>query len=86
MSAPTFTMNGKRFVVLPEVEYRRLKQCHSGGKAGDDLGLPALPAKLARGNYPAGEYASGDSARSDSIAKACGIVTDWTGPPCGSMC
>lgn len=59
MGAPTFTMNGKRFVVLPETEYRRLREPHRIGSRGGDeeWGLPPLPSKLPSGNYPAVAYA-----------------------------
>ena len=63
MSASTFTMNGKRFVVLPEVEYLRLRQPKRGKVAGEEWGLPPLPAKLPSGNYPAVEYARAVTAR-----------------------
>jgi DNA-binding XRE family transcriptional regulator len=63
MSTATFTMNGKRFVVLPEVEYRRLREARTGKGAGDEWGLPPLPAKLSSGNYPAVEYARALTAR-----------------------
>ena len=70
MSAPTFTMNGKRFVVLPEMEYRRLRRSsgkspsgRTGGSAAEEWGLPPLPPKLPNGNYPAVEYARALAAR-----------------------
>jgi hypothetical protein len=71
MSTPTFTLNGKRFVVLPEFEYRRLRQSsaksagsrRAGGNASEEWGLPPLPAKLPNGNYPAVEYARAVIAR-----------------------
>ena len=62
MSAATLTMNGKRFVVLPEVEYRRLRERREKS-AGDEYGLPPLPAKLPNGNYPAVQYARAVIAR-----------------------
>ena len=63
MSAATFTMNGRRFVVLPEIEYRRLRQRRAGKSADGEWGLPPLPAKLPSGNYPALEYARAVTAR-----------------------
>lgn len=54
-------MNGNRFVILPEVAYRRLRQ--RPADTGDEWGLPPLPAKLASGNYPAVEYARAVTAR-----------------------
>jgi DNA-binding XRE family transcriptional regulator len=63
MVASTFTMHGKRFVILPETEYRRLRESRRGKSAEDEWGLPPLPAKLASGNYPAMEYARAVTAR-----------------------
>ena len=63
MSASTFTMNGKRFVIIPELEYRRLRERRTGGSAEDEWGMPPLPAKLREGNYPAVEYARAVTAR-----------------------
>jgi DNA-binding XRE family transcriptional regulator len=63
MSAATFTMNGKKFIVLSEVEYSRLRERQAGSRADDEWGLPALPAKLPSGNYPAAEYARALTAR-----------------------
>jgi DNA-binding XRE family transcriptional regulator len=42
----TITLAGERFVILPEVEYRKLK-----GEQGE----PMLPRHDAKGNYPAVE-------------------------------
>jgi DNA-binding XRE family transcriptional regulator len=56
-------MNGKRFVILPEIEYRRLKESKRGGGPEDEWGLPPLPAKLPNGNYPAVGYARAVTAR-----------------------
>lgn len=63
MSASTFTMGGKRFVILPEIEYRRLREPRRSKAGSDEWGLPALPAKLPTGNYPAVEYARALTAR-----------------------
>jgi DNA-binding XRE family transcriptional regulator len=63
MSAATFTMDGKRFVVLPEIEYRRLRERSPGKGAAEEWGLPPLPGKLPSGNYPAVEYARALMAR-----------------------
>ena len=52
MVAGTIQVEGKRFVVIPEAEYERLRQ--RAAVAGD-VELPELPAKLASGNYPAME-------------------------------
>jgi DNA-binding XRE family transcriptional regulator len=48
MTVPTVKLEGKRFVILEETEYRRLR----GLAAGDG---PKLPPKDAAGNYPAKE-------------------------------
>jgi len=56
-------MNGKRFVIVPEAEFRRLKESMRGKTSGDEYGLPALPEKLPNGNYPAVEYARAVTAR-----------------------
>jgi ribosome-binding protein aMBF1 (putative translation factor) len=63
MVASTFTMHGKRFVILPEAEYRRLRESKRSKLPQDEWGLPPLPAKLANGNYPAMEYARAVTAR-----------------------
>lgn len=57
----TATVDGKRFVLVPEAEYKRLR---SGAKVvvPEDQ-LPALPKRLAGGNYPAVEYARVSLAR-----------------------
>src|SRR5688572_26370766 len=59
MSAATVTIEGRRFVILPEVEYERLR----GGHASEAEGLPPLPKRLSNGNYPAIEYARAVAAR-----------------------
>jgi hypothetical protein len=53
MSAATVTIEGKRFVILPESEYEQLRV----GETVDAAGLPPLPKPLANGNYPAIECA-----------------------------
>ena len=63
MSATTITLSGKRFVILPEAEYRRLRDVRSKRNSQDEWGLPPLPAKLPSGNYPAVEYARALAAR-----------------------
>ena len=63
MGASTFTMNGRRFVVLPEAEYRRLRESKRSKGPQEEWGLPPLPAKLPNGNYPAIEYARAVMAR-----------------------
>ena len=59
MSAATVTIEGKRFVIVPENEYELLRN----GKAADQAGLPPLPKRLANGNYPAVAYARAVTAR-----------------------
>src|SRR4051812_8304311 len=59
MRAATVTIEGKRFVILPEAEYEHLRQ--GGGEA--DVPLPPLPKRLANGNYPAVEYGRAVMAR-----------------------
>ncbi len=57
MSAPTFQLSGKSYVVIEREEYDRLTVL---AKAA---GLPALPDPDADGNYPAVEYARASLAR-----------------------
>ena len=58
----TLTLGRKRFVVIPETEYRRLTRTRSGGD-DDAVGLPPLPSADAEGNVPAVEYARASLAR-----------------------
>jgi DNA-binding XRE family transcriptional regulator len=58
MSAATLTIEGKRFVILPETEYEDLRS----GRMREE-GLPPLPKPLSNGNYPAVEYARAVTAR-----------------------
>jgi DNA-binding XRE family transcriptional regulator len=50
-------VEGKRFVLLPEIEYERL--CHGAGEAAaaTDAELPSLPKPDKHGRFPALEYA-----------------------------
>jgi DNA-binding XRE family transcriptional regulator len=50
MVAGTIQLKGRRYVVVPESEYDRLRQ--RAAVAGD-VDLPELPSKLPSGNYPA---------------------------------
>ena len=52
MVAGIIEIDGKRFVVVPEVEYDRLCQ---RAAVPDDAKLPELPPRLPSGNYPAVE-------------------------------
>jgi ribosome-binding protein aMBF1 (putative translation factor) len=63
MTTPSFTINRKRSIVVPEAEYRQLRNRRSGTRAEEEWGLPPLPPKLADGNYPALEYARASIAR-----------------------
>ena len=60
MAATTVTLAGRRFIILPEEEYKRIRR---GGVAERERGLPPLPKRLADGNYPAVEYARASVAR-----------------------
>jgi len=60
MAATTVTLAGRRFIILPEEEYKRIRH---GGVAESERGLPPLPKRLADGNYPAVEYARASVAR-----------------------
>ena len=62
-------MNGRRFVVLPETEYRRLRDSKRGKGPEAEWGLPPLPGKLPDGNYPAVEYARAVMARDLILAR-----------------
>ena len=50
MVAGTIQVEGKRFVIVPEAEYDRLR--HVATVVGD-VEMPELPALLPSGNYPA---------------------------------
>ena len=50
MVAGTIQLAGKRFVIVPEAEYDRLRKAVA---VIGDVELPALPRPLANGNYPA---------------------------------
>lgn len=52
MVAGTIQLKGKRFVIVAEAEYERLRQ---RAAVAADVDLPALPGKLPGGNYPAVE-------------------------------
>jgi len=52
MTVQMLKLAGKRFVILEERDFHRLER-RAGG--GNDQGLPALPKRLADGNYPAVE-------------------------------
>lgn len=50
MVAGTINFGGKRFVIVPELEYDRLRD---RAAAIGDVQIPELPARLPSGNYPA---------------------------------
>ncbi len=50
MVAGTIQVGRKRFVIVPEAEYERLRERNA---VIDDVELPELPARLPGGNYPA---------------------------------
>src|SRR5437870_3287254 len=50
MVAGVMQFGGKRFVVVPEAEYDRLRQ---RAAAIGDVDVPRLPERLPSGNYPA---------------------------------
>lgn len=52
MVAGTLQISGRRFVIVPETEYDRLRQ---RADVAGDVDFPELPAKLPSGNYPAME-------------------------------
>jgi DNA-binding XRE family transcriptional regulator len=58
----TLTLGRKRFVVIPEAEYKRLTSSETGGDGGGVELLP-LPKADAEGNLPAVEYARASLAR-----------------------
>ena len=51
-------LEGKKWAILPEAEYRRLL-----AKSGERAGLPKLPLPDGRGTFPAVEYARASLAR-----------------------
>jgi DNA-binding XRE family transcriptional regulator len=51
----TVTLAGQRFVIVPEIEFRRMAR---------DAGEPALPPRDAKGDYPAAEALQVSIARS----------------------
>lgn len=60
MSVASLTIGGKRFVVLPENEYERMREL--ARELADGNG-PALPEPDAKGNVSAAEYARASLAR-----------------------
>jgi DNA-binding XRE family transcriptional regulator len=60
MSTASLTIDGKRFVVVPENEYERMREL---ARELADSGGPPLPEPDAKGNVPAGEYARASLAR-----------------------
>lgn len=62
----TLTMNGKRYVLVPEDEYELLR---SRSLAGEEPSFPPLPEPGADGTYPAIEYARTSLARKLILAR-----------------
>jgi ribosome-binding protein aMBF1 (putative translation factor) len=62
MNLQTVNVKGKRFVMLPEAEYRRLERLAVRAERDADE-LPAMPKPDAEGNYPALEYIKASIAR-----------------------
>ncbi|HUU58017.1 MAG TPA: helix-turn-helix transcriptional regulator [Phycisphaerae bacterium] len=58
MTVKILELAGKRWVIMPEKDYKRLAA--NAGEKGD---WPALPKPDAKGNYPAVEYARASLAR-----------------------
>ena len=55
------TLEGRRYVLLPEAEYERI--CQQAGEAVEDADLPELPKPNKSGRFPALEYARASLAR-----------------------
>jgi len=60
MSTASLTIDGKRFVVVPEGEYERMREL---ARELSDSSGPPLPVPDAKGNVPAAEYARASLAR-----------------------
>ncbi|HEX4055581.1 MAG TPA: helix-turn-helix domain-containing protein [Tepidisphaeraceae bacterium] len=60
MSTATVTIDGKRFFVVPEMEYRRIREL---ARELPSVRLPKLPKPDAAGNVPALEFARTSFAR-----------------------
>ena len=60
MSAASLTIDGKRFVVMPVDEYKRMREL---AREVPDLAGPRLPRPDAAGNVPAVEFAQASIAR-----------------------
>jgi DNA-binding XRE family transcriptional regulator len=60
MSPQIVSVKGKRFVMVPVEEFRRLRLLAG---EGEPAGLPPLPAADRRGNYPARDYIQASIAR-----------------------
>jgi len=58
MTVKILELAGKRWVIMPEKDYKRLAA--NAGEKGD---WPGLPKPDAKGNYPAVEYARASLAR-----------------------
>ena len=58
MTVKILELAGKRWAIMPEVDYKRL-----AAQAGETGDWPPLPKANAKGNYPAVEYARASLAR-----------------------
>jgi DNA-binding XRE family transcriptional regulator len=63
MEHQTITRRGKRYILIEEVEARRLGLIRDGGAAVADISLPPLPDADKDGNRPAIEFARASIAR-----------------------
>lgn len=64
MTQKIVQVKGKRFVMVEEAEFRRLKRLAKQAEAASDAGLPQLPPADEAGNRPAVEFARASIARS----------------------
>ena len=62
MAPEVVTVKGKRFVMVPETEWRKVQRLAAGAKTSS-AALPKLPAPDRSGNYPALEYIRASIAR-----------------------
>ena len=75
MSAGHMEINGRRYMIVEEAEYRRLATASAGALPVREEDLPPLPASDADGNVPAMEYARASLARKIIIERS---ARGWT--------
>lgn len=63
LSVQTIEVSGRRMTLLPERQYLKLLEQAGRLAPNINVSVPALPAKLASGNYPAREYMRASIAR-----------------------